>query len=225
MIKGVIFDMDGVLVDNKNVHIEAFVIFCRRHGIDIDTERLMPLFGMGNDDIIAALFGRRLPAEDVDRYSKEKEAIYREIFADRIAPTPGLVDLLEGLKRRGVKMAVGSSGMRANVDFVLDKCGIKGYFDAIADGDMITRAKPDPEVFMLAASLLGLPNSECLVFEDSFAGIAAARAAGSPVIALATTFPRERHTDYDMLIDDFTEIDSSVTDRFASQRAEIQATK
>jgi len=217
MIKGVIFDMDGVLVDNRDIHIEAFLIFCRRHGIDIDTERLMPLFGMGNDDIMTALFGRRIPAEDVDRYSKEKEAVYREIFAERITPTPGLVDLLRGLKERGVKIAVGSSGMRANVDFVLDKCGIKEYFDAIADGDMITRAKPDPEVFILAASLMGLTGDECLVFEDSFAGIAAARAAGSPVIALATTFPRERHRDYDMLIDDFTEIDASVIDRFSDR--------
>ncbi len=217
MIKGVIFDMDGVLVDNRDIHIEAFLIFCRRHGIDIDTERLMPLFGMGNDDIMTALFGRSLPAENVDRYSKEKESIYREIFAERITPTPGLVDLLKGLRGRGVKIAVGSSGMRANVDFVLDKCGIKEYFDAIADGDMITRAKPDPEVFVLAASLMGLTGGECLVFEDSFAGIAAARAAGSPVIALATTFTRERHRDYDMIIDDFTEIDASVIDRFSER--------
>ena len=214
MIKGVIFDMDGVLVDNKDVHIEAFLIFCRRYGLDTDTERLMPLFGMGNDDIMTALFGRPLPAEDVDRYSKEKEKIYREIFAERIAPTPGLVDLLKGLKERGIKIAVGSSGMRANVDFVLEKCGIKEYFDAVADGDQVTKAKPDPEVFLLAASLMGLPNEECLVFEDSFAGVAAARAAGSPVIALATTFPRERHDDYDMIIDDFTDIDASVLDRF-----------
>lgn len=79
---------------------------------------------------------------------------------------------------------------------------------------MIKNAKPDPEVFQLAARLLGLDNSECLVFEDSFAGIAAARAAGSPVIALATTFPREKHSDYDMIIDDFTQIDASTIKNF-----------
>ena len=214
MIKGVIFDMDGVLVDNRDIHIEAFVIFCRRYGLDMNTDRLMPLFGMGNEDIMTAIFGHPLPAEDVERYSQEKEAIYREIFAERIEPVAGLVDLLAGLKERGVKIAVGSSGMRANVDFVLEKCGIREYFDAIADGDHVTRAKPDPEVFLLAASMLGLSGGECLVFEDSFAGIAAARAAGARVIALATTFPRERHYDYDMIIDDFTQIDASVIDRF-----------
>lgn len=214
MIKGVIFDMDGVLVDNRDIHIEAFLMFCRRHGFEMDAKTLMPLFGMGNEDIMQGLFGRELSREEIDSFSQEKESIYREIFAERIEPTPGLRELLEGLRQRGIKIAVGSSGMRLNVDFVLERCGITRYFDAIANGDLVRRAKPDPEVFVLAARLLGLDNSECLVFEDSFAGIKAARAAGSPVIALATTFPRERHTDYDMIIDDFTQIDASVVERF-----------
>ncbi len=150
MIRGVIFDMDGVLVDNKDVHIEAFLIFCRRYGLDTDTERLMPLFGMGNDDIMTALFGRPSRRGCRPLLQRERRYTEREVFAERIAPTPGLVDLLKGLKERGIKIAVGSSGMRANVDFVLERCGIKEYFDAVADGDQVTKAKPDPEVFLLA---------------------------------------------------------------------------
>lgn len=214
MIKGVIFDMDGVLTDNRDIHIEAFVRFCHRHGMNIDTKDLMPLFGMGNREIMTAVFKKDFDERQIEELSHEKEQIYREIFAEKIKPTTGLPALLAGLRAEGIKMAVGSSGMRLNVDFVLDKCGIREYFDAIADGDMVKNAKPDPEVFQLAARLLGLDNSECLVFEDSFAGIAAARAAGSPVIALATTFPREKHSDYDMIIDDFTQIDASTIKNF-----------
>ena len=203
--------MDGVLVDNRDIHIEAFVIFCKRHGIAMDKEEILPLFGKGNDEIIPAVMKKDFPAEELQILSDEKEEIYREIFAERIQPTPGLIPLLAELKKQNIKIAVGSSGMQKNIDFVLEKCRITKYFDAIANGDIITKAKPDPEVFLLAAKLLNTPPSECLVFEDSFAGIEAERRAGMPVIALATTFSRERlaNTGYDMIIDDFSEINAS----------------
>lgn len=207
MIKGIIFDMDGVLVDNSPVHVEAFVIWCKSRNIDFPPERLTALFGMGNDDIMKVVMGdENLSKEQIDIYANEKEAIYRDIFAEKIRPLEGLIDILKAFKAMGMKIAVGSSGMRKNVNFVLEKCGITDYFDAIADGDMITKAKPDPQVFLLAADLLGLKAEQCLVFEDSFAGIAAARAARMPVVAVATTYTREQHTDYDAIIDNFTQI-------------------
>lgn len=207
MIKSIIFDMDGVLVDNSSVHVEAFVSWCKSRNIDFPPEKLNALFGMGNDDIMKVVMNDpHLTEEQIAIYANEKEQIYREIFEESIKPTPGLVDIIKEFKSMGLTIAVGSSGMRKNVDFVLEKCGIAQYFDAIADGDMITKAKPDPEVFLLAAKMLGRSSEECLVFEDSFAGIEAARAAGMKVIALTTTFPRESHKDYDALIDDFTQI-------------------
>lgn len=207
MIQGVIFDMDGVLVDNRDIHIKAFELWCERHHIALPKNFLIQYFGMGNDDIFrAVLRDPQLDTQTTDRWGAEKEAIYREIFAAQIQPLQGLVPLLQALKARGVKIAVGSSGMLANVQFVLRSCGIEPYFDALAHGDLVSKAKPDPEVFLLAAKLLGLQPSECFVFEDSFAGIQAARAAGMPVGALATTFARELHKDYDFLIDDFTQI-------------------
>lgn len=207
MIKGIIFDMDGVLVDNSPIHVEAFVRWCATRSIDFPPEKLSALFGMGNDDILKVVMNNpNLTDEEIHLYANEKEAIYREIFADTIVPLPGLVDILDEFSKMGMKIAVGSSGMRKNVNFVLEKCGISSYFDAIADGDMIRNAKPDPEVFLLAANLLGLRPEECLVFEDSFAGIEAARRAGMKVVALATTYARTEHQDYDMLIDNFTQI-------------------
>ncbi len=206
MKKAVIFDMDGVLVDNSSIHFEAFVIFCKRYGMTMTTDALKPYFGMGNDEIIPGLFGRAIEPEELDRLASEKEAIYREIFAERIKPMTGLIDMLEALKSKGVKIAVGSSGNKENVDFVISKCGIASYFDAIANGDMISNAKPDPEVFLLAAKLLDVAPEDCVVFEDSFAGIAAARSANMNVVALTTTYTREEHKDYDSIIDDFTQI-------------------
>lgn len=209
MIKGVIFDMDGVLVDNRDVHLKAFSQWCALHGIEIDNELLLSLFGMGNERIFPLVLGdAELSAEKINLYAEQKEKIYRQMFAEQIRPLAGLRELLEQLRGAGIKLAVGSSGMRKNVDFVLDKCGIGDYFDAIADGDQVRNAKPDPEVFLLAASMLGVDPSECFVFEDSFAGIAAARAAGMRVGAVATTFSRAEHSDYDVLIDDFTQITS-----------------
>ncbi|MFI3321358.1 MAG: HAD family phosphatase [Rikenellaceae bacterium] len=205
-IKGVIFDMDGVLVDNSDIHIEAFVLFCKRHGISADLDYLRTLFGMGNEEIMPRVFGKELTNDEISQYAEEKEEVYREIFAERIEPLKGLVDFLKEIKSKGIKIAVGSSGMAKNVNFVLEKCGIASYFDAIANGDMVERAKPDPAVFLIAADLLNLSPSQCVVFEDSFAGIQAARSAGAKVVAVATTYPRERHNDYDMIIDDFSQI-------------------
>jgi len=208
MFRGVIFDMDGVLVDNSKVHVDAFVEWCRIHNVDFAPGQIRGLFGMGNDDIFKEILtDPTLSDETIRCYADEKEEIYRKLFASTITPVPGLVDLLKGLKEKGIKIAVGSSGMRANVEFVLDKCGISQYFDAIADGDMITRAKPDPEVFLLAAKLLGLAPSDCLVLEDSFAGVEAARRAGMKVVVLATTYSQSEHKDYDLIIDDFTQVD------------------
>lgn len=207
MKKGVIFDMDGVLVDNRDAHFEAFIEFCHEYGIELDRDKLTYLFGMTNDEILPAI----LPAELIEEkglktLADEKEAVYRRIYAKKIAPVKGLIPFLNELKAAGFKLGVGSSGNTQNVNFVLDACGIKKYFSAIVNGDMITKGKPDPEVFLLNAEKLGLRPEECVVIEDSFAGIKAARNAGMSVIAMATTFAPEQHKDYDLLVKDFTEL-------------------
>lgn len=207
MKKAVIFDMDGVLVDNRDVHVEAFSRWFESKNLVIDKELLFKHFGMSNEEIFPPLLGRNdLTKEQIDVFGQEKETIYREIFESSIAPTPGLIKILDELKAMGVKIAVGSSGMRKNVDFVLEKCGIASYFDAIIDGDQLHRAKPDPEVFLLGAAAMGVEPADCVVCEDSFAGIQAARSAGMSVVALATTFAQDLHKDYDVIIDDFTQI-------------------
>ncbi|MFR2060511.1 MAG: HAD family hydrolase, partial [Alistipes sp.] len=180
MIRGVLFDMDGVLVNNTRAHVRAFEIFCKRYGVEEWQRKLQTSFGMGNDDIMRQILPEEIIREKgLKALGEEKEAIYREVYAPEIRPVRGLVDLLEELRRRGIPCAVGSSGCRENVDFVLGNCGIADYFSCIVSGDRVTRCKPDPEIYLLAAEGLHLLPADCLVFEDARAGITAARRAGA----------------------------------------------
>ncbi len=204
MKKAALFDMDGTLVDNTLAHMRAFEIFCARYGVTGWKEKLSQAFGMGNDDIMRLIMPAELIRErGLASLAEEKEAIYREIYAPEIRPVEGLVPLLESLRAAGVRCAVGSSGCRANVDFVLEKCRIGEFFDARISGDRVTRCKPDPEIYLTAAAALGMAPADCVVFEDAKAGIESARRAGvGRVVALATTLPREvleRETDADVI--------------------------
>lgn len=203
--------MDGVLVDNMEAHAEAFEIFCAQFGGENVTERLYKCAGMGNDEIMDIM----LPAEVVAERGKaslsaEKEAIYREIYADKIVPIAGLKELLGELKAQGIKCAVGSSGCKENVEFVLERCGLAEYFDGLVYCDLVSRCKPDPEIYLTAAKQLGLEPSECLVFEDAYVGIKSARNAGvAKVIALATTVTADalrENSDADEIIHNYHEI-------------------
>ncbi len=211
MIKAALFDMDGTLVANTPVHIRAFEIFCTRYGVTDWKEKLNNAFGMGNEDILRAILPETLIRErGVQALGEEKEAIYREIYAPEIHPVEGLVTLLEKLKKRGIRCAVGTSGCTANIDFVLNRCAIEPYFEVKISGDQVARCKPDPEIYQTAAAALGVAPSECVVFEDAKAGIEAAHRFGAAqVIALATTLPREileRDTPADRIIDSFADI-------------------
>ena len=209
MLKAILFDMDGVLVNNLEIHRQAFAEFFRRYGVERTFDELSRVFGKGNDDIM----GELMPADVVERVGirqlgYEKEAIYREIYAPIIEPQAGLLEFLADSAKAGLRCAVGSSGYKANVDFVLDKCDIRRYFEATVAGDEVTRCKPDPEIYLTAAAKLGLSADECVVFEDAEAGIEAAKRAGMKVVALATTFDRAflENTDADLIINDFRDI-------------------
>ncbi len=204
--------MDGVLVDNMDIHIEAFGVFCARYGgVENWREVILSSVGMGNDEILA----RMMPSDVIEKYgiphlADAKEAIYREIYADRIRPVEGLKELLEEFESRGIKCAVGSSGCKANVEFVIKSCGIERYFSTLIYSDLVTRCKPDPEIYSMAIAKMGLAPSQVLVFEDATNGIEAARRAGAgQIIALATTLERsvlESESGVTMIVNDFTEL-------------------
>lgn len=205
-IKGVIFDMDGVVVDNHDYHFEAWMDFAEKYEFDLDEEIYREKFnGKTNADLFQMIFGD-LSQEEIDEFTEEKEEMYRERYLPDMIPHTGLVEFLEKLKKKKIKVALGTSAPTANVDFVLDTLKLRGYFPIIVDGTMVTKGKPDPEVYELCCSKLGFDPKNCLVFEDSFAGLESAQGAGCEVVAVATSHrPVELQEKTDRIIFDFTE--------------------
>ncbi len=195
-IEGAIFDMDGVLVDNLDHHIRAWQQLGRKLGKDLPARDIRALFGRRNDEILRDLIDPGLSAEQINRLSEHKEALYRQIIARDLRPTPGLLQFMDELQKSGIKRALATSGCLENADLVLDGLHLRDCFNAIVTGVDASRSKPDPEIFLLAARRLSVPASRCIVFEDSIAGITAALRAGCACIALTTTHSEDELRDY-----------------------------
>lgn len=202
---GALFDMDGVLVDNARFHVLTFEEWCKGRGVPFDREHFEKhLFGKQNKDIFRVLLGVEFTPDELDREDRYKEALYRDLYAAHVRPLEGLIAFMEDLKSHGFGLAVATSGPPENVDLVLRKTGAVGLFDAVVTSVDVTRGKPDPQVFLLAAERLGLSPTQCVVFEDSVAGAQAAISSGATLIGVTTGRP---HLDGSAtMIDDFTQI-------------------
>jgi len=205
MIKAAIFDMDGVLIDNYEYHCIAWKEFAKRYDVEFKNEDIIKNFGRTNKEIFAEIFKRELKDDEVLTLGEEKERVYREVYKDYIKEVDGLTEYLKFLKNKGIKVAVASSAPIQNIDFILDGLDIRKYIDAIAHAGMIKRGKPDPEIFLKAAELLRVEPKDCIVFEDSLAGIEAGVRAGMKVFGVATTYPKEKLTMAHDVIENFKE--------------------
>ncbi len=186
--KAVLFDMDGVIVDNNDYHRRAWQAFMLRHGIELSVEDYnRRVSGRVNSELLRMLFGNHLSDQEVTLLGEEKELIFRELYEAHLHPIDGLHDFLKTLKRIGFKLAVGTSAPVSNMDFILDGLGIRSYFDALVHQEMIERGKPDPEIYQFCMKSIGMQPEECLVFEDSLSGIQAGIASGASVIGVTTT--------------------------------------
>jgi HAD superfamily hydrolase (TIGR01509 family) len=199
------FDMDGVIVDNREFHFRAWLAFTEKHGLEFEEERFKNnLFGRTNREILEGLFGRRLSETAVRVMADEKEALYRRLYESHVRPTAGLEGLLREMAAGGVPAAVCTAAPRVNLDFVLDRSGLRPYFSVLVDESLVARGKPAPDLYLKAAELLGLPASRCVAFEDSLPGVASARAAGMKVVALTTTHAPDELAGADLVVPDFT---------------------
>jgi beta-phosphoglucomutase len=183
-----IFDMDGVIVDSNPMHRKAWVAFNRRYGLETTEEMHLRMYGKRNDQIVRDFYGDGITVEEADARGRAKEQLYREMMAGRTeeALVPGLRAFLE--RHRDLPMGVGSNAEPENVAFVLDETGLRPYFRVVVDGDQVRNPKPHPEIYLRVAELLETEPADCIVFEDSPSGVAAAVAAGMRVIALRTTY-------------------------------------
>jgi beta-phosphoglucomutase len=186
--RGVIFDMDGVLVDSYRAHYESWRRTAAAHGVTVTEAAFAETFGRTNEAIIP-LLKPAADAGEIRAWSEEKEAAYRAILAEDFPEMPGASDLVAALAEAGFRLAVGSSGPPENVRAVLERVPAGGRFRAVVTGADIAEGKPHPGVFLKAAEALGVPPAACAVIEDSLAGLEAARRAGMAAVALTGTAP------------------------------------
>ena len=183
-----IFDMDGVLVDTYHAHYKSWLAMAEPEGLSFTEAEFAPTFGRTSREIIAYFWGDgRYDDAEIAALDEKKEAAFRRIIEADFPAIPGVSSLLEDLHAAGFALAVGSSGPPENVDLVLNRLGAGGLFQAVVTGMDVTRGKPDPQVFLIAAERLNVPPRRCAVVEDAPAGVAAANAAGMASIGLTST--------------------------------------
>jgi beta-phosphoglucomutase len=185
---GVIFDMDGVLIDSYDAHYESWQRLGREVGLAMSEEQFLRSFGRTSREVLAEFWpAMARTGDDVARLDARKEALFREIISKEFPVMDGAVELIDALAAAGLRLAVGSSGPPTNVGLTLDRLERKAAFTGVVTGADVTRGKPHPEVFLIAAERLGVPPRRCVVIEDAPAGIEAAQAAGMRCIGLAST--------------------------------------
>lgn len=192
-LRGVIFDMDGVLCDSEPFIAEAACrMFAETYGVRATHEDFRPFVGTGENRFIGGVAEKYGVKIEIQRDKARVYAIYLEIIKGRLPPLPGAREFIAECRRRGLKLAVATSADRLKLDGNLTQIQIPpATFDVIVTGDDIRKKKPDPEVFLTAAQRLGLPPADCLVVEDAENGIVAGQAAGSRCLGLTTTYPAE----------------------------------
>jgi len=205
-----IFDMDGVLVDSNPFHLRKWVDFLNAHHIPFNAEELpAQILGQRNDTAFRFFFGPQLSEEEMLRLNEELEEGFRKVFRPHAKPLPGLAALLAECHRAGLPLAVASSAMAKNVEFIVDALGFRPYFRLLVTGDEVKQPKPHPEIYLKTAEKLAIAPCACVAFEDSFVGVEAAKRAGMGCVAIASTFPLEdlrEQTRADLAVRSFEEV-------------------
>jgi beta-phosphoglucomutase family hydrolase len=202
-LQAFIFDMDGVIVHSNPVHREAWVAYNRRFGLETTEAMHQRMYGKRNDQIVLDFFGSHLTPAEVFEHGAAKEALYREMMRPQLAAAfvPGLRGFIE--RHADLAIGLGTNAEPPNVKFILEESGLGHLFRAIVDGHQVKNPKPAPDIYLEVARRLGIPPENCVVFEDSFSGVAAALAAGMRAVGVRTT--HQSFESVSLAIDDFND--------------------
>ncbi|MCC8426551.1 HAD family phosphatase [Mucilaginibacter sp. UR6-11] len=215
-----IFDMDGTMVDNTPYHFKSWqAIFKKYNKGTISAQTYYTqISGVPIMDTLKGLF---MDADEIQLKSllKEKEGLYKEFYGPYVAPVNGLENFLIELKDAGFKLAMASSATVDDINFILGHLPVRQYFDVIIDGNRVSKGKPNPQIFLKAAADLEIQPQDCIVFEDSIAGIKAANAAKMKVIGITTSHGAGQLQPANLIITDFTELNPhKITTLFEQDR-------
>lgn len=206
MIKGVLFDMDGVLVDSEAFILEAAMTMFSERGLETRPEDFEPFVGTGENSYLGGVAKKYGLDIDIEAAKARTYAIFTEIIRGRLKPLPGAADFIGRCRARGLRIALATSADRVKMEANLREIGMPPEtFDTLVNGLDVTHRKPHPEIYATAAERLGFSGSECLVVEDALSGLEAARAAGARCLMLETSFARERIVGADWIAKDLSE--------------------
>jgi len=184
--RAVLWDMDGTLIDSQEFHWISWQTAMANEGIAISREQFLSSFGQRNDSILPGWLGAAATPERIERIANAKEELYRQLVrTEGMTPLPGVANWLRRLHEQGWLQAIASAAPRANVEIVLEALSAAHLFQAVVSAEDVQRGKPDPEVYLIAASRVGASPDKCIVVEDAVAGVEGARRAGMRSIGVS----------------------------------------
>ena len=187
MIKGIIFDMDGTIVDSLPYHYEAWKIFFSENKVENFSEKLNEYKGGGTLDLMRTVYGNQYSKKELKKMSEDKEKIFRKIYKGEIKQILGFKKFLDELKSKDIMVGLASNAIRKNVSMIINELEIYDYFDSIICGDEVINGKPNPEMFNETIDRFNINKDECLIFEDSLEGVLAAKNSGVKVIGITSS--------------------------------------
>ncbi len=204
--KGVVFYLDGVLIDTRDYHKQSWFDVGAEEGYTMTEAFFYETFGMRNAEIIPLLKGPSISGAEVDRIGERKEERYRELITGELQLLEGAEALLQALRASGYGLAIGTSAPRVNLEFMLEHVPVASYFDGYVTAEDVENSKPAPDTFLQGAAKLNLPPHCCVVVEDAVPGVAAGKAAGMAVIAVTNTRSAAALQQADRVVDSLAEL-------------------
>lgn len=203
-----IFDMDGVIVDNTDYQAEAFQLLFREHGLTTNARHMLErLNGMPATAILKSVFRHPVPEKDLKRYADQREFLYRVLYWEKRKEITGLTDFLKAARQAGFKIALGTGSASDTIGYIIDHLHLRPFFDVITGTADVAKGKPHADTFTVAARELGIPPERCIVFEDAVLGEQAAYRAGMRCIGLDTSVTADKFQSPMKIIHDFTELE------------------
>jgi HAD superfamily hydrolase (TIGR01509 family) len=202
MIKGVLFDMDGVLVDSEEFICKAAILMFKENGLVVQSEDFLPFVGTGENRYLGGVAEKYGYKADIDQIKKRTYEIYGEITKGKLKPMEGVLSFIEKCKTENIKIAVATSADEVKMNINLEEIGLPAFtFDATVNGLEIERKKPFPDIFIKAAGKLNLEPKDCLVVEDAISGVEAAKRAGCKCLAITSSFTADKLSMADYVVD------------------------